>query len=173
MSNFLGKVLLQGKKALDSINEVTGDAAGILKEQAVNASKYAKTILAISMLKAEIEGLYKELGEIVFLEGLMPDNDEAMEIMTSLFKKTAVLEHLESEINIAERDEDDIWDDFPNFEDFFNSFGSSPFGSNAGCCNCEGCSCCDGDEDDCEDDCEDCSCDCDCEDGDTEETEKL
>lgn len=168
MGNFLGKVLLQGKKALDSINEATEDVAIVLKEQAVNASKYAKTIIAISMLKAEIEDLYKELGEIVFLEGLLPDNEEAIEIMTSLFQKTAVLEHLESEVNVGEKEEDEIWDDFPNFEDFFNSFGS-----NVGCCNCESCSCGDDDDDegDCEDSCEDCSCGCD--DENTEENEKL
>lgn len=156
MGNLFGKVLVKGKKAIDNINEATGDVTSVLKEQAKNASKYAKTLIAISMLKAEIEDLYKELGEVVFEEGLMPDNTEALDIMTTLFEKTEMLEHFEREVKVANKEEEDIWDDFPTFEDYF---GNSEFSSGEGYFGSCGCSCGEEEDSDCVG-CESCTCDC-------------
>jgi len=110
MSNLMGKVLLEGKKVVDSISEVTVKAVDTVKEQSAPIIDKAKKSMEISMLKAEIDDLYKEFGKATFEWGLMPTNEKAMELMKVLYEKTGLLEEL-TKVEPVEEVKEDVSED--------------------------------------------------------------
>lgn len=106
--NIVGKAIVEGKKLVNTVTEkvspVVEDTVKTVKEQSVIATAKAKRAVEISVLKAEIDDLYKEFGKAAFEWGLMPDNEKALELMKVLYAKTDELGKLEDEVK---REEDE------------------------------------------------------------------
>ena len=103
--NIVGKTLLEVKKTMKVVGKAAGEVGSAVGEAATNISNHTKKIAKISMLKAEMDAMYTELGKSVFMDGLMPSNEKAMELMDTLFEKSDELEALEREL--AETDKSD------------------------------------------------------------------
>lgn len=103
--NMMGKALLEMKKVGKAFGKAAGEVGSAVGEAATNISTHTKKIAKVSMLKAEMDNLYMELGKSVFMDGLMPDNETAMNLMNVLFEKSDELEALEREL--AETDKSD------------------------------------------------------------------
>ena len=100
--NLVGKTLLEVKKTMKVVGKAAGEVGSAVGEAASNISNHTKKIAKISMLKAEMDAMYAELGKSVFMDGLMPSNEKAMELMNTLFEKADELEALEKEISVDE-----------------------------------------------------------------------
>ena len=79
--NLVGKTLLEVKKTMKVVGKAAGEVGSAVGEAASNISNHTKKIAKISMLKAEMDAMYAELGKSVFMDGLMPSNEKAMELM--------------------------------------------------------------------------------------------
>lgn len=99
MSNVWGKTLLEMKRVGAVIGKSAGEIGAAFGEAAVNISAHTKKVAKISIMKAEMDNLYYELGKVVFEEGLMPSNELAMIYMEELFNKADELQALEAELN--------------------------------------------------------------------------
>ncbi len=136
MANNMGKVLLEMKKVGGAFKKSANEIGSAIGEAATNISAHTKAIAKIAMLKAEMDAIYLDLGKSVFEDGLMPDNETAMNLMNVLFEKSDEIEALQKVVdaNNAENDK------------------SCDCGAD---CDCKGdCTC----EDSCEDSCDDCVC---------------
>ena len=102
MSNILGKTMLEMKRVGKVISRSACEVGNAIGEAATNISAHTKKVAKISMMKAEIDNLYYELGKAVFEDGLMPSNELAMTYMDELFEKVDVLEALENELKSDE-----------------------------------------------------------------------
>lgn len=170
MSNLLGKVLLGIKQAKDNILESTDffdDAKASLSDAALTAkcvlgdtSDLVTLYTRKSVMEAELDKGYRQLGKLVVAEGLTPDNAVALDLMTKLMLKETAIQTLSEDINIIKNvlkeEVGVVSDDEGDFE--------CPFDENGEPVSCEDCPCpcpCFDDED-----AED-GWGCDCEDEDT------
>ena len=106
MANNMGKVLLEMKKVGGAFKKSANEIGSAIGEAATNISAHTKAIAKIAMLKAEMDAIYLDLGKSVFEDGLMPDNETAMNLMNVLFEKSDEIEALQRVVdaNNAEND---------------------------------------------------------------------
>ena len=97
MGNFIGKALIEAKKVGEVISKASSEIGAVVGEATKNISETAKRAAKISMLKAEIEGMYKDLGKAVFEEGLLLTNEKALELMQVMMDKYKEVIELEAE----------------------------------------------------------------------------
>jgi hypothetical protein len=97
MGNFIGKALIEAKKVGEVISKASSEIGAVVGEATKNISETAKRAAKISMLKAEIEGMYKDLGKAVFEDGLLLTNEKALELMQVMMDKYKEVMELEAE----------------------------------------------------------------------------
>lgn len=91
--NFFGKALLEMKKVGDVVSKSASEIGDTIGEATSNAKNLAK----ISMMKAERDNLYMELGKAVFENGVTFDNEVAMNCIAEITKKNEEIAALEKE----------------------------------------------------------------------------
>lgn len=101
--NMMGKALLEMQKVGKAFGKAASEVGSAMGEAATNISAHTKKVAKISMLKAEMDNLYVELGKSVFMDGLMPENETALNLMNVLFEKADELDVLERELAEADK----------------------------------------------------------------------
>lgn len=111
MGNLVGKTLLEAKRLGENLSKSTvelgkviskssGEFGNTVGEVFSSFSSIAQKSAKISMLKAEIDENFEELGRSVFENGLTPDNEEGLDILNVLFDKHMEMQHLQEELEI-------------------------------------------------------------------------
>lgn len=111
MGNLVGKTLLEAKRLGENLSKSTvelgkviskssGEFGNTVGEVFSSFSSIAQKSAKISMLKAEIDENFEELGRSVFENGLTPDNEEGLDILNILFDKHMEMQHLQEELEI-------------------------------------------------------------------------
>lgn len=98
MSNIMGKALLGAKKIGQAVGKFATEIGTTIGGAASELGDYTKKVAKVSMFKAEMDGLYSELGKSVFMDGLTPNNEKAMELMNKLYELDAQVTEMEKEI---------------------------------------------------------------------------